>query len=95
VTTDDIRERYEVLYRSTYPAVVAYVLRRVPDRCDAADVVAETYLTLWRRFDSIRGWRGAAVGSRGRPADPREPPAGRDQTDRIVGAAGRCATGPA
>jgi DNA-directed RNA polymerase specialized sigma24 family protein len=55
VTTDDIRERYEVLYRSTYPAVVAYVLRRVPDRCDAADVVAETYLTLWRRFDSIRG----------------------------------------
>jgi len=53
VTTDDTRERYEVLYRSTYPAVVAYVLRRVPDRGDAADVVAETYLTLWRRFDSI------------------------------------------
>lgn len=51
MTTDDRRERYESVYRSTYPAVVAYVLRRLPDRGDVADVVAETYLTLWRRFD--------------------------------------------
>jgi RNA polymerase sigma factor (sigma-70 family) len=55
VSTKERRERYEVVYRATYPAVVAYVLRRVNHRSDASDVIAETYLTLWRRFDEVPG----------------------------------------
>jgi RNA polymerase sigma factor (sigma-70 family) len=46
-------ERFERLYSQTYPAVVGYVLRRCTDPADAADVVAETYLTLWRRLGEL------------------------------------------
>src|SRR5665213_362236 len=46
-------ERFERLYGQTYAAVVGYVLRRAIDPADAADVVAETYLTLWRRLGEL------------------------------------------
>ena len=46
------RARFEEIYDRHYPAVVQYVRFRVrPDRVD--DVVAETFLTAWRRIDTI------------------------------------------
>ena len=45
------RARFEAAYRALYAPVCGYVLRRLPDAEDAAEVVAETFLTLWRRLD--------------------------------------------
>ena len=41
------------LYREQARAVLAYALRRVEDRDDAADVVAETFLVAWRRLGEV------------------------------------------
>jgi len=41
------------LYREQGRAVLAYALRRVDDREDAADVVAETFLVAWRRLAEV------------------------------------------
>lgn len=46
------RERFEALYRELYAPICGYALRRVRDPDDAAEVIAETFATLWRRFDS-------------------------------------------
>lgn len=47
----DRRARFELLYAANYEHVLAYALRRTDTRDDAADVVAETFLTAWRRDD--------------------------------------------
>jgi RNA polymerase sigma factor (sigma-70 family) len=41
------------LYREQARAVLAYALRRVGDRENAADVVAETFLIAWRRLEEV------------------------------------------
>jgi len=41
------------LYREQGQAILAYALRRVEDREDAADVVAETFLVAWRRLGEV------------------------------------------
>jgi len=48
-------ERFELLYETHYPAVLAYALRRAPSRADAYDVCAETFLVAWRRVDDLPG----------------------------------------
>src|SRR5918911_48988 len=46
------RERFARLYEEHSGRVLAYALRRAaPDV--AADVVAETFLVAWRRFDDV------------------------------------------
>lgn len=56
------RERFAAAYRLLYAPVSGYVLRRTASSDDAAEVVAETFLTLWRRFDeapagdALRPW---------------------------------------
>ena len=45
------RERFEAVYRELYAPICGYTLRRVRDPEDAAEVIAETFGTLWRRFD--------------------------------------------
>jgi RNA polymerase sigma factor (sigma-70 family) len=45
--------RFNRLYREQGRAILAYALRRVADPEDAADVVAETFLVAWRRFDEV------------------------------------------
>ncbi|HET7574727.1 MAG TPA: sigma-70 family RNA polymerase sigma factor [Solirubrobacterales bacterium] len=47
------------LYRVHGRAVLAYALRRVEEREDAADVVAETFLVAWRRLGEVPGDEGA------------------------------------
>jgi len=45
------RERFETAYRELYEPICGYALRRVRGPEDAAEVIAETFATLWRRFD--------------------------------------------
>jgi RNA polymerase sigma factor (sigma-70 family) len=45
------RERFEALYAEHRARVLRYVLRRTDGADDAADVVAETFLVVWRRID--------------------------------------------
>jgi RNA polymerase sigma-70 factor, ECF subfamily len=47
----DRRERFEAAYRELYEPICGYVLRRVRAPEDAAEAIAETFATLWRRFD--------------------------------------------
>ena len=49
------------LYREHGRAILAYALRRVEDREDAADVVAETFLVAWRRLDEVPPGSGARL----------------------------------
>jgi RNA polymerase sigma-70 factor (ECF subfamily) len=44
-------ERFRAIYVENYLAILGYALRRTPTEDDAADVVAETFLVLWRRLD--------------------------------------------
>jgi len=55
VSDAERRRDFEGAYRVLYGPICGYVLRRVADRGDAADVVAETFLTLWRRWDDAPG----------------------------------------
>jgi RNA polymerase sigma-70 factor, ECF subfamily len=56
------RERFEAVYRELYAPICGYVLRRVRHPEDAAEAIAETFATLWRRFercprgDELRPW---------------------------------------
>lgn len=51
----DVRrqERFEAMYQAYHGPVLGYVLRRTGNSEDAADVVAETFLTFWRRLDEV------------------------------------------
>lgn len=55
--TDIGREQwFRDLYGRHYASILAYALRRSPDRSEAEDVVADTFLVLWRRLeDAPRG----------------------------------------
>lgn len=44
-------ERFEAAYRELYEPICGYTLRRVRDPEDAAEAIADTFATLWRRFD--------------------------------------------
>jgi len=56
------RDRFELLYAQLYAPISGYVVRRVGNPEDAAEVIAETFATLWRRLDScpageeVRPW---------------------------------------
>ncbi|GGO62659.1 RNA polymerase sigma factor [Nonomuraea cavernae] len=50
---DDRRRRFEDLYRANHDPVLGYVVRRTSNGHDAADVFAETFLTVWRRLDDV------------------------------------------
>ena len=48
----DDEQRYEEMYRLTYPVVLRYCQRRLP--ADAArDAAADVYLVAWRRFEAV------------------------------------------
>jgi RNA polymerase sigma factor (sigma-70 family) len=52
------KDRFEFCYRALYAPVSAYVLRRVASPEAAAEIVAETFLTLWRRLDDAPAGEG-------------------------------------
>jgi RNA polymerase sigma factor (sigma-70 family) len=45
--------QFSRLYREHGRAILAYALRRVESREDAADVLAETFLIAWRRLSEV------------------------------------------
>lgn len=49
----DRRARFERIYAGSYETILGYAMRRTPAPEDAADVVAETFLTAWRRLDEL------------------------------------------
>ncbi len=52
-TADDRKARFSRVYRSTRAEILAYLLRRAPQREDAADLLGEVYLAAWRRIDDV------------------------------------------
>jgi RNA polymerase sigma-70 factor (ECF subfamily) len=53
--------RFSRLYREQARAILVYALRRIEDREDAADVVAETFLIAWRRLGEVPNDAGARL----------------------------------
>lgn len=51
--SDERRKRFEAVYRAHHGEILGYVLRRTQTPDDAADVIAETFLTAWRRLDEV------------------------------------------
>jgi RNA polymerase sigma factor (sigma-70 family) len=47
------RAQFRAVYDANYHRVLGYVLRRTATRDDAEDVVAETFLTAWRRLEQM------------------------------------------
>ena len=47
------RTRFRAVYDANYHHVLGYALRRTATREDAEDVVAETFLTAWRRLERL------------------------------------------
>ncbi|WP_432943538.1 RNA polymerase sigma factor [Kribbella sp. CA-253562] len=50
---DERLARFEELFSACYDHLVAYHLRRVTNRDDVDDLVAETFLVAWRRLDDV------------------------------------------
>jgi RNA polymerase sigma-70 factor (ECF subfamily) len=61
IVTDDGRNlqqalaaaRFEAIFRSCYPRVLAYVWRRTESREVAEEIVSETFLIAWRRLEAV------------------------------------------
>lgn len=49
----DPRAEFADVYRATRADLLRYLTRRCPDAEDAADLLAETYLTAWRKLDAV------------------------------------------
>jgi RNA polymerase sigma factor (sigma-70 family) len=47
------KEQFRVIYEAAYPRILGYALRHCATPEDAADLVSETFLTAWRRFDEL------------------------------------------
>ena len=48
---NDPEQQFRALYDGNFAAVLGYILRRVEQPADAADVVSEVFLVAWRRLD--------------------------------------------
>ena len=52
--SDRRAHRFNTLYESQYPAIYAFVLRRLVDpHDDVSDVTAEIFAIVWRRLDQV------------------------------------------
>ncbi|SQD99531.1 Putative sigma factor (fragment) [Parafrankia sp. Ea1.12] len=52
VRIEDPQAEFTALYEAQYAPVLRYALREVPEHA-ANDVVAETFMTAWRRFSEV------------------------------------------
>jgi RNA polymerase sigma-70 factor (ECF subfamily) len=55
------KRRFDALFASYSPDIVAYCSWRAPSASDAQDAVAEVFLTAWRRRDELPGGDAARV----------------------------------
>jgi RNA polymerase sigma-70 factor, ECF subfamily len=51
MSASDRERRFRDLYARHYAPLLAYALRRLPDSADAHDLVADTFVVLWRRLE--------------------------------------------
>src|SRR5215469_15307329 len=58
---DQHRRRFEAIYTQNFGPVLGYALRRTSSADDAADIVAETFLTAWRRIEDVPGGEEARL----------------------------------
>src|SRR6266567_1570863 len=58
---DERRRRFEAIYTVNCGPILGYALRRTGNGDDAADVVAQTFLTAWRRLDDVPADEGARL----------------------------------
>ncbi len=49
----DLEKEFQALYDRTYDRVYAFVMRRLPSEHEARDVVADAYMSLWRRIRDV------------------------------------------
>ncbi|NUW43256.1 RNA polymerase sigma factor [Nonomuraea rhodomycinica] len=61
MTHHDRKERFEVIYVANYTDILAYIRRRTDSHEDAADALAETFATAWRRLDDVPEGRDARL----------------------------------
>ena len=52
-TLSDADCRFESCFRDHYVTVLAFAIRRLPDRATAEDAASETFAVVWRRRDLI------------------------------------------
>ncbi len=52
---NDDAARFGRVFDRNYRALLAYALRRTPDRSDAEDAVSETFTVVWRRLSKLPG----------------------------------------
>jgi RNA polymerase sigma-70 factor (ECF subfamily) len=50
---DERRRRFERLYAANHDRILGFLMRRVTDPQDAADLLGETFLTAWRRLEAV------------------------------------------
>ncbi|WP_432862053.1 RNA polymerase sigma factor [Microbispora rosea] len=53
VARSDLRRRFEEIYMAHYADLLGYVRRRTESPEDAADALAETFATAWRRIADV------------------------------------------
>lgn len=53
--------RFEALYAANHAPILGYALRRTASPDDAADILAETFLSAWRRLDELPPGDGARL----------------------------------
>jgi RNA polymerase sigma factor (sigma-70 family) len=53
--------QFRAVYETNYHRVLGFALRRTANRADAEDVVAETFLTTWRRLEQVPRGSGARL----------------------------------
>lgn len=49
----DADRRFESCFRDNYAAILAFAIRRLPDRATAEDAASETFAVAWRRRELI------------------------------------------
>lgn len=54
-------DRFRLIYKAHYHRVLGYTLRRTKTSQDAADIVAETFLTAWRKIEEVPGGNEARL----------------------------------
>jgi len=71
------REKFRLLYKGRLSTGLGYALRRTSTPEDAADLVAETFLTAWRRFEELPSGDEAQLWLTASPTASGEPEARR------------------
>ncbi|MGI8702451.1 MAG: RNA polymerase sigma factor [Nocardioidaceae bacterium] len=53
MTSEEKKRLFRAIFDENHLPLLAYALRRTPDACDAAEVLADTMLVAWRRIEEV------------------------------------------